>query len=136
MRALLISTAVVAASTGLNVAIFWLADRAGWISPDARVPVAEMPVTAGPIAMGTVAGTAAGMAVFALIAQLSPEPMRLFVPVALVALLLSFVTPVTVRGAPLSQILPMESMHVLSAGLVIAGAYWICLLYTSPSPRD
>ena len=125
MRALLISSAVVAASTGLNVAIFWLADRAGWISPDARVPVAEMPVTVGPIAMGTVAGTAAGMAVFALIAQLSPDPMRLFVPVALVALLLSFVTPITVRSAPLSQILSMESMHVLSAGLVIAGAYWI-----------
>jgi hypothetical protein len=125
MRALLISLAVVASSTGLNVAIFWLADRAGWISPDARVPVAEMPVTVGPIAMGTLAGTAAGMAVFALIAQLSPSPLRLFVPVALVALLLSFVTPVTVRGAPLSQILSMESMHVLSAGLVIAGAYWI-----------
>lgn len=125
MRPLLISTAVVAASTGLNVVIFWLADRAGWISPEARVPVAEMPVTVGPIAMGTVAGTAAGMAVFALIAQLSPDPMRLFVPVALVALLLSFVTPITVRSAPLSQILSMESMHVLSAGLVIAGAYWI-----------
>lgn len=125
MRGLLISTAVVAAATGLNVVIFWLADRAGWISPDARVPVAEMPVTVGPIAMGTVAGTMAGMAVFALIAQRSSTPMRLFVPVALVALLLSFVTPVTVRGAPLGQILSMESMHIFSAGMVIAGAYWI-----------
>ena len=56
--------------------------------------------------------------VFAVVALLSRRPIRTFRIVAAVALVLSFATPLTIPGAPLSMILTLELMHVVAAVLI------------------
>jgi hypothetical protein len=58
--------------------------------------------------------------VFAAVALLARRPIRTFRIVAAVVLVLSFVTPLTIPGAPLSMILTLELMHVVEA-VIIAG---------------
>ena len=57
---------------------------------------------------------------FAIVALLARRPIRTFRIVAAVVLVLSFATPLTIPGTPLSMILTLELMHVVAA-VIIAG---------------
>jgi hypothetical protein len=52
--------------------------------------------------------------VLALIGLLSRRPVRVFRLVATGVLVLSFVMPLTISGAPLAMILSLEAMHVVA----------------------
>ena len=56
--------------------------------------------------------------VFTIVALLSRWPIRTFRIVAAVVLVLSFATPLTIPGAPLSMILTLELMHVVAAVII------------------
>jgi len=58
--------------------------------------------------------------IFAVVVLLSRRPIWTFRIVAAVVLVLSFATPLTISGAPLSMILTLELMHVVAA-VIIAG---------------
>ena len=59
--------------------------------------------------------------VFALLGRFTRRPVRSFVVLATVLLVLSFVTPLTIAGAPLSMVVALELMHVVAAVVVVGG---------------
>lgn len=56
--------------------------------------------------------------IFTVVALLAQRPIRTFRIVAAVVLVLSFATPLTIPGAPLSMILTLELMHVVAAVII------------------
>ena len=59
--------------------------------------------------------------VFALLWRFTRRPVRNFVVLAAVLSVLSFVTPLTIPGAPLSMVLVLELMHVVAAVVIVGG---------------
>ncbi len=57
--------------------------------------------------------------IFTIVALLARRPIRTFRIVAAVVLVLSFATPLTIPGAPLSMILTLELMHVVAAVVIV-----------------
>ncbi len=57
--------------------------------------------------------------IFTVVALLARRPIRTFRIVAAVVLVLSFATPLTIPGAPLSMILTLELMHVVAAVVIV-----------------
>ena len=73
------------------------------------------PITLAPVVFSSLIGAAGAAMVFTAVALLSRRPIRTFRIVAAVVLVLSFATPLTIPGAPLSMILTLELMHVVAA---------------------
>lgn len=55
----------------------------------------------------------------AVLARFLRRPVRVFVAIAAVVLVLSFVTPFSIEGAPLGMILALEIMHVVAAVAIV-----------------
>lgn len=78
-------------------------------------------MTLGMVVGTTVVPALLAAAVFALLGRFTRRPVRNFVVVSGVLLVLSFVTPLTIPGAPLSMVLTMELMHVVAAVVIVVG---------------
>jgi hypothetical protein len=95
--------AAVAAAVG-NAVVYFVASALGAMPQDFVVQ-GSGPITLAPV-------------IFAVVVLLSRRPIWTFRIVAVVALVLSFVTPLTIPGAPLSLILTLELMHVVAAVII------------------
>ena len=73
------------------------------------------PLGLSAVLFASVTGAVSAAIVFALVGQFSRRPIRAFRIVAAVVLVLSFATPLTIPGAPLSMVLTLELMHVVAA---------------------
>ena len=78
-------------------------------------------MTLGMVVGSTVVPALVAGVVFALLGRFTRRPVRNFVVLVAVLLVLSFVTPLTISGAPLSMILAMELMHVVAAVVIVGG---------------
>ncbi len=118
LAVLLAAVAAVAA----NVLVYFAASALGFIPESTLIPTAdgESPLTVGMVAIASVIGAVGAAIVFAVIGLFARRPVRVFRIVAVVVLVLSFATPLTIASAPLSMILSMEVMHV-AAWVVIVG---------------
>jgi hypothetical protein len=112
--------AAVAAAVA-NSLIFFGASALGFIPQSVLIPTAggESPLTLGMVAISSVIGVMGAAAVFAVIALFVRHPVRLFRIVAVLVLVLSFATPLTIPGVPLSMILSMEAMHVAAWAVIV-----------------
>ena len=110
--------AAVAAAVG-NAVVYFVASALGAMPQDFVVQ-GSGPITLAPVVLSSLIGAAGAAVIFAVVVLLSRRPIWTFRIVAVVALVLSFVTPLTIPGAPLSMILTLELMHVVAA-VIIAG---------------
>ena len=78
-------------------------------------------MTLGMVLGTTVVPALLAAMVFALLGRFTRRPVRNFVVLAALLLVLSFVTPLTVPGAPLSMVLALEVMHVVAAVVIVGG---------------
>ncbi len=78
------------------------------------------PVALGPVVFVSFLPALVGALLFALMGRFTRRPVRNFRVAAAVALVLSFVTPFALPGAPVAMILALLSMHVVAA-VVITG---------------
>lgn len=107
------------AAIAANAVVYFVAYGFGAMPRDVVIE-GSGPVTLAPVVFATLIGAVGAVVVFAVIALLVRRPIRPFLIVASVALVLSFATPLTIAGAPLSMILALELMHVVAA-IVIVG---------------
>ena len=108
--------AAVAAAVG-NAVVYFVASALGAMPQDFVVQ-GSGPITLGPVVLSSLIGAAGAAVIFAVVVLLSRRPIWTFRIVAVVALVLSFVTPLTIPGAPLSLILTLELMHVVAAVII------------------
>ncbi len=73
------------------------------------------PITLVVVAAVSAQGALAGAVIYALVGWFARRPVLVFRVVAAVALVLSFVTPFTIPGAPIPMVLTLELMHVIAA---------------------
>lgn len=109
------------AATVANALVYLAASTLGFIPQSVLIPTAggESPLTVGMVAITSVAGTVGAAIVFTIIGLFAQRPVRLFRIVSIVVLVLSFATPLTIPGAPLSMILSMEVMHVVAWAIIV-----------------
>ena len=108
--------AAVAAAVG-NAVVYFVASALGAMPQDFVVQ-GSGPITLAPVVLSSLIGAAGAAVIFAVVVLLSRRPIWTFRIVAVVALVLSFVTPLTIPGAPLSLILTLELMHVVAAVII------------------
>ena len=108
--------AAVAAAVG-NAVVYFVASALGAMPQDFVVQ-GSGPITLAPVVLSSLIGAAGAAVIFAVVVLLSRRPIWTFRIVAVVALVLSFVTPLTIPGAPLTLILTLELMHVVAAVII------------------
>ncbi len=108
--------ALVAAAA--NAVVYLVAAGAGAMPQDVVVN-GQGPITLPVVATTSAFGAVAGTAVYALVGRFARQPVRVFRIVAAVALLLSFVGPFTISGAPVAMIATLLLMHVVTAVVVV-----------------
>ena len=108
--------AAIAAAVG-NAVVYFVASVLGAMPQDFVVQ-GSGPITLVPVVLSSLIGAAGAAMVFTAVALLSRRPIRTFRIVAAVVLVLSFATPLTIPGAPLSMILTLELMHVVAAVII------------------
>ncbi len=118
--------ALVAAAA--NAAVYLVAAAAGAMPQDVVVN-GQGPMTLPMVATTSVFGAVAGTAVYALVGRFARRPVRVFRVVAAVALVLSFVGPFTIPGAPAAMTATLLLMHVIAAAGIVG------LLTTMPARR-
>lgn len=99
-----------------NTLVYLAATGLGFIPRDVLVstPGGEQPLGLAPVVASSAAGVVGAALVFALIGLLSRRPVKVFRLLATGVLVLSFVMPLTISGAPLAMILSLEAMHVVA----------------------
>ncbi len=120
MKILMGTIAAIVAATVVNVIVFYIGDAAGAFPDDFRFSTpggGETSLGVGNVIFSTVLYLAIGGIVLAIINRLSSRPVRIFLYVAAVALLLSFIQPFTIEDAPGDMIAFLLTMHVL-AGVI------------------
>lgn len=112
--------AAVAAAVA-NALVYFAASALGFIPQTVLIPTAggESPLTVGMVVTMSVIGAVGAAIVFAAVGLFARRPVRLFHIVAVVVLALSFATPLTIPGAPLSMILSMDVMHVVAWASIV-----------------
>lgn len=113
--------AAVAAAVA-NALVFFAASGLGFIPENVLIPTSsgESSLTVGMVVGVSAFGAVGATVAFAVIGAFAQRPVRLFRRVAMVMLVLSFVTPLTIPGAPVAMVLSLEAMHVV-AWAVISG---------------
>lgn len=107
-----------AASVAIANAVVYVVASALGTMPQDFIVEGSGPITLAPVVLSSLIGAAGATVVFAVVALLAQRPIRTFRIVAAVVLMLSFATPLTIPGAPLSMILTLELMHVVAAVLI------------------
>jgi hypothetical protein len=109
------------AATVANTLVYVAASALGFIPQSVLIATAggDSPLTVGMVAITSVVGAAGAAIVFAAIGLFARRPVRLFSIVSIMVLVLSFVAPATVPGAPVAMILSMEAMHVVAWAMIV-----------------
>lgn len=101
-----------------NAVVYLVAAAAGAMPQDIVVN-GQGPITLPVVATMSAQGAVVGAVVYAIVGWFARRPVRIFRVIAVVALVLSFVMPFTISGAPISMILALELMHVVTAAVVV-----------------
>ena len=121
-KCLLWATPLAAVATAIANAVIYFIASALDTMPQDFVVQGSGPITLAPVVLSSLIGAAGAAVVFTVVALLSRRPIWTFRIVAAVVLVLSFATPLTIPGAPISMILTLELMHVVAA-VIITGMF-------------
>jgi hypothetical protein len=117
----IVRAGVIAAITAMvaNIIVFYIGSALGFMPTTYINPQLGRPISVGEVIGSTIAGAVGATVLFALLARFTRRPVTIFRIVAGIVLLLSFATPFTLPGAPLSLILTLEVMHVIAAAIIV-----------------
>jgi hypothetical protein len=104
-----------------NGLVYLVGSAVGAIPSDFVISGPGTPLTMGMVVGTTVVPAFLAAVVFALLGRFTRRPVRNFVVVSAVLLVLSFVTPLTIPGAPVSMVLALELMHIVAAVVIVGG---------------
>jgi hypothetical protein len=107
--------AAIAAIVG-NTLVFLLSSAAGAIPSGVVLPsvLGQAPFSLLVVAVTTLVAVFWAAVAYAVVALLARRPARVFTILATVVLLLSFASPATIPGPPLSMRLALAAMHVVA----------------------
>lgn len=106
--------AIVAAAV-VNGVLYFIGAALGWI-PDTVLTPMGIPVTIVPVVASTVVALVVATIVYSILNRFTGNPNRWFTIIAVIVLLLSAVSPLSLPGAPVMMIVVLEVMHLV-AGL-------------------
>ena len=101
-----------------NVVVYLVASSLGAMPQDVDAN-GQGPITLPMVVAMSVAGAVAGTLVYALIGRFLRRPVRVFRLVSALALVLSFVGPFTIPGAPAAMVGALLLMHIIAAVTVV-----------------
>ncbi len=119
LRHLLWAAPLAGVLSALVNALIWLALRGVFDTIRVGPPGEEMPFWPGAVVVFSLIGALGAGVVYALIARFTRVPNRVFLWVAVAVLLVSFVTPLSIRNPPASVVVALELMHVVVFALVM-----------------
>lgn len=105
-------------SAAINALIYLIGGAFGAFPSDVFVQPGQT-LTIVPVIMASIIGALGGTAAFAALARFTRRPITLFRIIAAVVLVLSFVSPFGIPGAPVAMIVALELMHIVSAAVVV-----------------
>jgi Family of unknown function (DUF6069) len=97
----------------------WLTLRSDFDTIRVGAPSAEAPFWSGAIVLFSLVGAIGAGIVYALITRLTRSANRVFLWVAIVALLLSFLMPLSIKSPPASVFIGLELMHIVVFAFVL-----------------
>ena len=100
-----------------NAVVYSLASLLGAMPQG--VVVDGQPVTLGAVVTSSFAPAILAAVLFALLGRFTRRPVSIFRAVAVVLLLVSFVTPFSIPGAPVSMIVALLLMHVVATAAIV-----------------
>jgi hypothetical protein len=106
------------AAAAANALVFLIAQAAGAIPSDIIVPEANEPITVVPVMMVSFMPAIVAGIVLAILAALTPQPVKIFLIIATIMLILSFYTPFTIPGAIMPMIVVLNLMHIIAAVVI------------------
>jgi hypothetical protein len=108
-----------AAAAAVNAVIYFITSTLGAFPPTLITPAGQ-PLTVVPVIVSSVVGIVGGAIVYAIFGRVFKRPVGIFRIVALVVLVLSFTSPLSIPGASTLDIIALEIMHVVAG----ASAIW------------
>ena len=120
-RLLWVAPLTALAAAAANVLVYLVATAMRAIPSDFVIPGPGTPLTLGMVVGSTVVPALVAGIVLGLLERFTKRPVRNFVVLSGVLLVLSFVTPLTIPGAPFSMVVAMELMHVVAAVVIVVG---------------
>ena len=103
-----------------NAVVYAIAVSLGAFPDSILIQPAGQPMSLGPVIISSAIGAVGATVVFALMNRLLRRPVRSFVILSVVVLVISFITPFTVADASVAFIAALLVMHVV-AWVVIVG---------------
>lgn len=130
----LLSGTVIAAVAAaiVNAVIYLIARGLDTIPREVLIsgPAGDEPLGLIPVIFASIFGVLGAGVVFALCAKFSSRPVRLFQIISVVVLVLSFISPFTISGAPAKMILTLILMHI---AVWAAAVSWLPRGHRSPA---
>jgi Family of unknown function (DUF6069) len=102
-----------------NALIYLIASAAGAIPETVLIPGMNQPITMVLVILSSFFPAILAAVLLALLNRFTRRPVRLFRIIAAVLLLISFVNPLTIPGAPLTMILALDLMHIVAAAIIV-----------------
>ena len=105
------------AAAAANAAVYGVASLLGAMPRD--VLANGQPVTLGAVVTSSIVPALLAAALLALLGRFTRLPISIFRIVAVVLLVVSFITPFSIPGAPVSMIVALLLMHVVAAVVIV-----------------
>ncbi len=102
-----------------NAVVYFITSAAGAIPNSVLIPGMNQPVTVILVILNSFFPAILAAVLLALLNRFTRRPVRLFRIIAAVLLVISFVNPFTIPGAPLAMILALDVMHIVAAAIIV-----------------
>lgn len=99
----------------VNGALYLIGDAMGAFPADAVPQGQDQPVTLGPVAALSAAGSAVGVGVYAVLRLFTDKAWMVFLGIAVAVVLIMAVPPFQIQDVPVAQIVLLEIMHLVTA---------------------
>ena len=105
----------------INAVLYFIGAALGWMPETVLTPMG-VPVTIVPVVASTVVALVVATIVYSILNRFTGNPNRWFTIVAVVLLVVSFASPLTLPGAPTMMIVVLEAMHLVAG---VAAIYFL-----------
>ncbi|MFN8466870.1 MAG: DUF6069 family protein [Caldilineaceae bacterium] len=96
-----------------NAVLYFVGAALGWM-PDTVLTPMGLPVTIVPVVASTVIALVVATIVYSILNRFTGNPNRWFTIIAVIVLVVSAVSPLSLPGAPTMMIVLLEVMHVVA----------------------
>jgi len=107
-------------AAAINSVVYLVSRAVGVIPQDVIIPNAGTPLAVGQVVALSFIPALFAAVLLAILGCLTRRAFTVFAVLAAIVLVLSFVTPFSIPGAPIGMILALEIMHVVAAVTIVA----------------